>query len=67
MELDFSKKSQKEDFEIVMQICAHEWISLTCFYCLSIVFPSLDKKCLIARKTCRKIKIQNAWGYKQIR
>ena len=41
-------------------------LSLTCFYCLSIVFPSLGKKCLIRPKTCRKIKIRNAWGYKQI-
>ena len=29
-------------------------------------FPSLGKKCLIRPKTCRKIKIRNAWGYKWI-
>ena len=49
-----------------MKILADEWISLTCFYYLSIVSPSLDKKCLIRLKTCRKIKIRNASGYKQI-
>ena len=49
-----------------MQILADEWISLTCFYYLSIAFPSLGKKCLIRPKTCRKIKIRNAWGYKRI-
>ena len=66
MDLYFSKEGQKGDFKIVMQILADEWISLTCFYCLSIVFPSLGKKCLIRPKTCRKIKIRNAWGYKRI-
>ena len=66
MDLYFSKEGQKGDFKIVMQILADEWISLTCFYCLSIVFPSLGKKCLIRPKTFRKIKIRNAWGYKRI-
>ena len=66
MDLYFSKEGQKGDFKIVMQILADEWISLTCFYCLSVVFPSLDKKCLIRPKICRKMKIRNAWGYKQI-
>ena len=46
-DLYFSKEDQKEDFKIMMQICADEWIPLTCFYCISIVFPSLGKKCLI--------------------
>ena len=49
MDFYFSKEGQKGDFEIVMQICADEVISLTCFYCLSIVFPNLDKKCLDQR------------------
>ena len=66
MDLYFSKEGQKGDFKIAMQICAHEWTSLTCFYCLSIVFPSLGKTCLIRLKNCRKIKIGNAWGYKRI-
>ena len=48
-----------------MQIWADEWISLTCFYCLSVVFPILCKKCLTRPKTCRKIKIRNACGYKR--
>ena len=66
MELHFSKEGQKGDFKIAMQILANEWISLTCFYCLSIVFPSLGKKCLIRPKTCRKIEIRNALGFKRI-
>ena len=53
-------------FKTVMQILADEWISLVCFYCFFIIFPSLDKRCLIRLKTCRKIKIWNAWGYKRI-
>ena len=66
MDLYFSKKGQKGDFKIVTQILVDEWISLTSFYCLSIIFPSLDKKCLIRAKTCRKIKIPNIRGYKHI-
>ena len=63
----FQKRvKKKKDFKIVMQILVDEWISLTCFYCLSIVFPSLGKKCLIIPKTCRKIKIRNSSGYKRI-
>ena len=54
MDLYFSKQGQKGDFKIVMQILADEWISLTCFYWLSVVFPSLGKKCLIRPETCRK-------------
>ena len=64
--LIFSKEGQKGDFKIVMQMLVNEWISITCFNCFSIVFPSLGKKCLIRLKTCRKIKIRNAWGYKRI-
>ena len=56
MDLYFSKESQKGPFKIIMQICADEWISLTYFYCLSVVFPSLGKKCLISPKTCKKLK-----------
>ena len=48
-----------------MQIYAEAWISLTCFYWFSMVFPSLGRKCLIRPKTSRKIKIRNAWGYKR--
>ena len=66
MDFYFSEEGQKGDFKIAMQILADEWISLTCFYCLSIVLPSLGKKCPIRLKTCRKINIQNAWGYKRI-
>ena len=66
MDLYFLKEGQKGDFKIAMQILANKWISLTGFYCLFIVFESLSKECLIRPKTCRKIKTQNAWGYKQI-
>ena len=66
MDLHISKEGQKGDFKIMMQILVDEWISLTYFYCLSIAFPSLGKKCLIRPKTCRKIKVRNAWGYKRI-
>ena len=58
MDLYFSKKGQKGHFKIVTQILVDEWISLTSFYCLSIIFSSLGKKCLIRAKTCRKIKYQ---------
>ena len=46
-----------------MQIYVDECMCLTCFYCLSIVFPMFrQKKCLIRpTKTCRKIKIWNPW------
>ena len=47
MDLYLLKEGQKGDFKIAIQICADEWISLTCFYCLSIVFLSLGKRCLI--------------------
>ena len=66
MDLHISKEGQKGDFKIMMQILVDEWISLTCFYCFSIAFPSLGKKCLIRPKTCRKIKVRNTWGYKRI-
>ena len=42
--LYFSKEGQKGYFKIVMQICADEWISLTCFYCLSIVISKSRQK-----------------------
>ena len=66
MYLYFSEEGQKGDFKIAMQICADEWISLTCLYCVSIVFPSLDKKCLTRPKSYKKIKTRNAMGYKRI-
>ena len=58
MGLYFSKEGQKRDFKIMMQILVEDWISLTCFYCLSIAFPNLGKKCLIRPKTCRKKKYE---------
>ena len=42
--LIFFKRGSKENFKIVMQIHADECISLTCFYCLSIVFPMFRQK-----------------------
>ena len=58
----FQKRVKKK---ILKSWCRYVRI-LICFYCLSIVFPSLGKKCLIRPKTFRKIKIRNAWGYKRI-
>ena len=42
--LIFFKRGSKGDFKIVMQIYADECTSLTCFYCLSIVFLMFRQK-----------------------